>query len=267
MRKILVLLFTAITIGVLVSSKLTDRSTLESTNKTGQVPSKEKRETDAGNRIRKALLEIEDNSYTVLIRKLQDGEEVTLISNFKEALSSAEVLSFNHCDFISNGGFYTKENSPLGLFFLKGEKLANYLESDFLSGIISKNRKGDITLSRSQLSITADLEFALQSGPYFSLKSETAQGFENEKARRSLIAQDSKGKIYFLAVYDSGNTFSGPDLSQLKKILSGVNDNNNLELVSAVNLDGGSTLAFLQTGEDSIPEIKKSGSFFCIKNK
>ncbi len=263
----LVLLFTTIIIGALVSSNLTDRSAPGSVNKNEPTQSKERTEVIAKNRIQKALLEIENTTYTILIRKLQDDEEVLLIPNFKEMWSSAEVLSSSHCDFIINGGFYTKENSPLGLFFLRGKKITDYLENSFLNGNILKYREGAISLSSGRPSLANDLEFALQSGPYFSLKSEAVLRFENGKARRSLIAQDSKGKIYFLAVYNSSDNFSGPDLNQLKKILLAVSNDNKLELMSAVNLDGGSTLAFLQTDEDSIPEIKKSGSFFCIKNK
>lgn len=263
----LFLLLTAIIIGSLLSSKLIDKKTSKNTNRTESAPSQERTDAIAKNRIRKALLEIENSAYTVLIRKLQDDEEVLLIPNFKEALSSVAVLSSNHCNFIINGGFYTKENSPLGLFFLRGEKIAGYVESSFLNGSISKYREGPITLSSGRPELLNDLEFALQSGPYFSLESGAMTRFEDGKARRSLIAEDSWGKIYFLAVYNSSDTFSGPDLSQLKKILMVVSESHNLELISAINLDGGSTLAFLQTGEDSIPEIKKSGSFFCLKNK
>lgn len=265
----LILLIVAILISTLITLKLTGNNSPSRTNKTGinKEPTTEVTKAIVKDKIQKTLLRTTDGSYTVLIRKLQENEDTTLIPNFKEALGSAEVLSSNRCDFIINGGFYTKENSPLGLFFLKEKTFAGYLESNFLNGSITKNRKGDFALSSGRPSTTEGLEFALQSGPYFTLKDGIEPKFENEKARRSLIAQDSKGKIYFLAVYDSSDTFSGPDLNQLKKVLSGISDNNNLELVSAVNLDGGSTLAFLQNGEGSIPEIKKSGSFFCIKNR
>lgn len=267
MKKLTVLLIAIVVISVSITSKTANRVGSERIVKIGMEPIKEIVKTTTKNKIQKNHLIIEDIRYTVLTRKLQTSEDVSLIPNFEETFSSADVLSSEHCDFIINGGFYTRDNSPLGLFFLKREKLSNYVRSDFLNGNISKNRNGKIILSSGTPTLSDDLEFALQSGPFFSLKNGSIQKFENEKARRSLVAQNLQGEIYFLAVYESSDTFSGPDLNTLKKVLLEVSNRDNLQIVSAVNLDGGSTLAFLQTGEDSISEIKKSGSFFCVKNR
>ena len=213
--------------------------------------------------LKSARLELGEEKLIVLWRRVEKDEQVSLIANFENKLSGEETLAANGCDFLINGGFYTSGNKPLGLFRLKGEELGALSPSKLLNGFVWGN-DGKVRLGNGLPDPNAAKSFVLQSGPYVSLE-KVFPGLEEERARRALVAVNSDREIFFLVIFTEGNYFSGPKLSDLKVILEGLSSQYPLKLTEAVNLDGGGALAFLQSGEPSIPEVKKSGSFFCVK--
>ena len=215
--------------------------------------------------VQKLKLSLSGVEYQLRLRKLQENEGITLIPNLEKKLSSQEVFSSASCDFLINGGFYTSSNSPLGLLFLEGKTLSPNIRSGFLNGYLGLSRTGTLSLSSQAPQDLSGYSFVLQSGPYISLEDGQPPKFEETKDRRALVAENQSGEKYFVAILEENNYFSGPKLGDLKQLLQLLNQTYSLNLKKAINLDGGSTLAFLQSGEESIPEIKKVGSFLCLK--
>lgn len=212
------------------------------------------------------IIQTESGHYRVLIRQQQATHEIKLIANFEKQLKSQEVFSQNACQFLINGGFYTEKNEPLGLFFLDGRRLGKEVSSTgFLNGFVALSTDGVLELFQNRSPTLSQTRFVFQSGPYFSLQNQPVPEFEGSIARRALIAQDKKGVTYFLAIHEITDQFSGPSLNEIREILKEVNHRQNLAIEKAINLDGGSTLTFLQSGEESITELQPSGSFLCLK--
>ncbi len=214
--------------------------------------------------LKSARLELGEEKLIVFWRPVEKDEKVSLIANFENKLSGSAALAANGCDFLVNGGFYTPDNQPLGLFRLEGAELGTLSPSKLLNGFVWGD-DGQISLGSELPEDTTAKSFVLQSGPYVSLEKAFPK-LEEERARRALVAVNSDREVFFLVILAEGNYFSGPKLSDLKLILESLSQSYPaIKLTEAVNLDGGSTLAFLQSGEPSIGEVKKSGSFFCIK--
>lgn len=215
--------------------------------------------------LKSARLELGAEKLIVFWRRIEKGEQVSLIANFENKLSGSDALAANGCDFLVNGGFYTPDNQPLGLFRLEAKELGALSPSKLLNGFVWGD-DGGVSLGNTLPEDATAKSFVLQSGPYISL-GKAFPDLEEERARRALVAVNADREIFFLAILSDGNYFSGPKLNDLKVILESLSLSYFLKLTEAVNLDGGSTLAFLQSGEPSIPEVKKSGSFFCVKNR
>jgi hypothetical protein len=62
----------------------------------------------------------------------------------------------------------------------------------------------------------------------------------------------------------NNNPVSGPKLNELPGIIKNINKSTSLNIVSALNLDGGAHSAFLTQSTD-LNELSTIGEYFCIK--
>lgn len=193
---------------------------------------------------------------------VRDPKKVSLHSNLLEKLSSFEAKKKNSCLHLINAGFYTKEDKHVGLFISAGEKLSESKESQLFNGYfsIASDDKPSITWFPSAARL------ALQSGPILMEKKQPAvlKLEDDNPARRIVLAITQEDNLVFLVIYNKKSVFDGPLLSQVPGLLKNLNQDTSLEIVDALNLDGGSASAFISESVN-LSELTRIGSYFCVK--
>ena len=198
----------------------------------------------------------------IYIKPIANDAAITLIPNFSTKLSSSELVKKQTCDVAINGGFYTKEDEPLGLFTIGSKTYGAEISSRLVTGFLAYT---DETLSITSVS-PEESTFALQTGPLFTLPRSTPLSMvDDEFSRRSLIAEGEEGTFYTISMHDRDNLFSGPKLADVPVLLSIKKVQDEVPLTKALNLDGGSA-SFFYSKEDTIhlSELITIGSGLCI---
>ncbi len=206
------------------------------------------------------------NNFNVEYIIVRDSKKISLYDNSQEKLTSAEAIKKYECDKLISGGFWREDTGKsLGLLISDGKVINGSNNSDFYNGyfFISNDQKSDITESEINLSTT---RVGLQSGPILFMDNLPLKIYSDndENSRRIVIAKTFKNEIVFLVFYYKPSQLIGPKLKDLPKLLEDLNNNTNLKIESALNLDGGAHSTFV-SGEINITEISRVGSFFCIK--
>lgn len=203
------------------------------------------------------------NGYTFDWIIVKDARKISLQSNLEEKLGSKEAKNKNGCSYLVSGGFYTKEGDHSGLFISEGKKLSESKANSTYNGYFSIDYEGKAQISKSEPS---SARVALQSGPVVMFNGKVSSlSIKNDKpARRMVAAVTRLNHVVFISVYKKGSVFSGPLLSELPSLIKKLNDKTYLEIVDAINLDGGTASAFISY-KVNLSELTKIGSFFCIK--
>lgn len=205
---------------------------------------------------------IEIDGLTFSWYEISDTTKLKLIPNFSEKLSSKEIINSNQCKFLSNGPFYTKENTPTGLVIADANKISGWRENTLFNGILSIN---DLTTPRITRDVPEDhLQIAVQSGPILKENGDfqTLKIIDDSPARRVLAAVTGENKLFFIVVYDPQSEFSGLKLGDLPNALQSFENKTGIVFADAINLDGGSASAFI-TKNINLSELTTSGAFFC----
>lgn len=200
---------------------------------------------------------IQDHTYAIYWQPI-DATRLTLIPNFIEKKTAPQIMEENGCSYGANGGFYTPDDKPIGLFRTRNGQLSQATVNTTMNGFFSKDSRGELSISRNAPS--EDIEFALQSGPYMTPSSRLLLK-EDSFDRRILIVRSQSNMWYFIAITEKNNSFSGPKLSDVPLILEKLP----LDIVEALNLDGGSASAFYSEKGIRFGELTPIGSFFCGK--
>ena len=191
-------------------------------------------------------------------------EEVELYSNLKEQKLSEEIKVDKSCQILVSGGFYSKENTHLGLFITNFETISPPLQNSTLNGFLWISSDGTITISSDFPIISPRL--ALQSGPLLTLNGQSLVLSMNndESSRRIVAATTGDNELYFFAVYRDRSDYQGPLLKKLPEIINLFKKQTSIDIVDAINLDGGSASVFI-TNYDLLRELAHIGSYFCIR--
>lgn len=201
-------------------------------------------------------------SYRIAWIIIDDLSQLTLIPNFIEKRTARSLIDNKECQEVINGGFYTKDNQPTGLFVADFKTLRNHIPSSLLNGyiFIDQNNTASIQASPPEVSV----RLALQTGPILIRDEKVVKLAirDDEFARRVGVGITNNGSVVFFVIYDPKNTWSGPKLADTPRVLSGFIER--FQLTDAVNLDGGSASAFIRT-DLSLQELTSVGSFFCKK--
>ncbi|HEX6977292.1 MAG TPA: phosphodiester glycosidase family protein [Patescibacteria group bacterium] len=191
------------------------------------------------------------------------ADKISLIPNFNEKETAFDVTDKYKCDELTNGGFYSLENAPIGLFVTDDKRVGEYQENLLFNGFFKISKTNIASISTD--SQTQNTRIALQSGPIlFQNNYPTSLKINSDKESRRIVVALSNGKIFFIAFYDPKSVYQGPNLGDLPSLLSDFAKAKNIKIDDALNLDGGSASSFHTTGI-SLPELSPSGSFFCIK--
>ncbi len=190
-----------------------------------------------------------------------ETENLALIPNFEKPLTAKEISKEYGCTKMANGGFYTKDSKPLGLFMNDDGMLSGFIKSSLLTGVLSINYLETPRITREQPKDI--LRIGIQAGPLIKENASYLKIISNdEEARRTIAFVTGENKLYFATVYDPSSSFMGPTLADLPSVLQQFEEKSGIAIADAVNLDGGSTSTFMD-GDFVQSEISFSGSFFC----
>lgn len=187
-----------------------------------------------------------------------DAADLRLLPNFDQKQTSSEIMEKEQCSYGANGGFYTQDNKPIGLFIADVKKISSAVTNATFNGFFVKDQN-TVYIQRSLPN--PNIDFALQSGPFMTPKT-NVRIQRDELARRILVGRSSDDKWYFIAVTEKDNSFSGPLLTQVPEILGKLP----IRISEALNLDGGSASAFYSEDGVRLGELTPVGSFFCGKD-
>lgn len=211
------------------------------------------------------LVSYDNQDYLVHWFKVNDLDKVKLLANFESQSKSAQVADELGCEYLVNGGFYSESNEPIGWFKTDNQTASlpenNKLFNGYLSIIHDKLARIENT--------NQSIDFAhsgIQTGPLLieSGKVTRLQLNQDKHARRSFAAITQDQSLIFGMVVNKQSQLDGPQLSDLGYLLEELSQIEDLAIVDAINLDGGSASTFISP-DLAITELNPVGSFFCIQ--
>jgi uncharacterized protein YigE (DUF2233 family) len=187
--------------------------------------------------------------------------QLKIIDNPRAEKGLAEIMREHGCLAGTNGGFFHRDHTPLGLVVSHGKKLHQFQRAKLLSGLLVV-RNGRVSLLRAaQYDPDVRLDHALQAGPFLIDRGKTVRGLnEVAVARRTVVLSDREGRYALL--------LSSPlSLAELAQILDTPKVVSELKIFRALNLDGGTSSAMWLRAGFSIRETKFVRNFLCVKEK
>lgn len=203
-------------------------------------------------------------TYKVLYLQVKDTGKITLSPNFEKKQTSNELKTEKQCDYLLSGGFYDKDDTPIGLLISNGYEQSFYQTNSLFNGIFGVTYAEKPFLGSNYP--RGSTRLAVQAGPILILDSKLqALSIKNDEPnRRNFVALVDDGSLVFASVFDKTSEYNGPELADMPKIVDRLSEKLNMDFISAMNLDGGSASAFL-TPSGGVEEISYIGSYFCIK--
>lgn len=163
-----------------------------------------------------------------------------------KSLTIREIAEKSGADAVINASYFDEHEEPLGYLKIDGKVYNDYIAEPIIySGVIAiKNGKMNI-LHRSKFK-SENYKEALQAGPRLISAGRETQGIKNtidyrEKSRRAGIAVDKKGNIILFKTSRA--------IANWGQIIMTITSNPSLNIVEAMNLDGGSsTQIYVKSG-------------------
>ena len=195
-----------------------------------------------------------DISYGFEYFEVMDISKLTLIANFTQKKSSELLLKENDCQYAINGGYYDTNSKPLGLFVNPLLKTPT-INIALVNGYVFLTTKPMVTFD-----LPENPSLAVQTGPMLMVdRKKLKLAIKNDEyARRMIAGISSKDTMIFMTIFIPEAKVQGPKLADLPDIL----ERSNLDMVSAINLDGGNASMF-KNKNVFIQEISSVGSLFC----
>ncbi len=208
-------------------------------------------------------INFEEDRFSVGWIKISDLSNLELYPNFSEKLTSRQASEKESCQFLVNGGFYSKDSTPIGLFISDGMKLNSEIASQVFNGFFSIDNKNDPGISYN---LPKKGRLALQSGPVI-IKNGVNQKISLEKDKRSrriVLSITEEKDILFIVIFDNQSVYDGPTLEKLPKIIEFFEEIAEVNIIDAINLDGGTASSFYAPNI-KLSELTFVGSYFCLK--
>lgn len=206
----------------------------------------------------------DSKTYAYAIIGPINPDRATLHSNLPDKKSSAELKSMYSCQSLTSAGFYGTNDKHIGLFLVNDVIVQEQSQNSLFNAYVwnTQDNKSGI----GQILPDLPLSFALQTGPVLITENSPRQLSltVDEEARRIALGVTENNLLIFYVVHQPGNTFSGPTLANLPEIIHTINEQENLSVPTAINLDGGNHSTF-QTSTNAISELSPVGGVFCIK--
>lgn len=212
--------------------------------------------------VEKKTVVFEDEKYEYLWYELSADETVSLSINVPKSKSSREFIGDNECRALINGGFYATNMRPLGLVREMDMIHSPEIKSSLFNGFLGWDDDKSVITQDSTIST----DIMLQTGPLLLLDGKRLPlTVKNDEARRRMVAMiDSQGRLIFVGVREDESSQMGPFLNRLPEVLEAIADAENVQIESAINLDGGSASVFYD-GESFWSEVKPVGTYLCVR--
>lgn len=205
---------------------------------------------------------IQEKSYRIAWLLVLHPSALSLLPNFTQKRTAQSFIDTKECTHVINGGFYTTDYQPTGLFVAQGKTVRTTNPNALLNGyfVIEPDNTASIQYAPPESSV----RIALQTGPILMKGGSPVKLTirDDDFARRVGLGINKNGSTIFFVIYDPENTWSGPKLADTPIILSNILTR--LAITDAINLDGGSASAFIR-GDFSLQELVSVGSFFCVQ--
>jgi len=161
-----------------------------------------------------------------------------------------------------NGGFFTPEFTPLGLTISGGRRVGTWTRSSLLGGVVVVRGGRLLLLWRDEFQDSEAVTELLQAGPRLVNNGQPVGGLDVRASRpRTFIATDVAGRWLL-------GTTSHVSLAELAKLLASPGLVPGMEIVRALNFDGGKSTGFWARLVDgsvvSSPEIATVRNFVAL---
>ena len=208
-------------------------------------------------------IKIEGTAYRYTFIEISPNN-IRLYPNFDIRQSAKNLVSEYSCSFLTNGSYYSEENKPLGWIVSQGKEIAKENKSLLMNSYLSISNEGRASLSFEKPNLP--VLWGLQTGPMLVANKEKQllEIKNDEEARRVVVGITEQNTLIFTVIVGNSSVTDGPFLKDLPDILTELNKQENINLTSATNLDGGSASAFI-TEDVAIYEYTWIGSFFCYR--
>lgn len=194
-------------------------------------------------------------NYQYAVFAVSDLPRLKLFSNLDKKQEASLLKQANNCEALINAGFYDEKDQHLGWFVSEGKEISPARTNRLFNGFLTVSDGGAII----------DFEprpgsVGVQSGPVLVYDGKPLKlTIKDDQPRRRVAAAITRNnQLLFLTILSSRSDYAGPLLAETPKLLLGIES----EIVSAINLDGGSASAFL-TPEVSLAEYQPIGGYFC----
>jgi uncharacterized protein YigE (DUF2233 family) len=198
---------------------------------------------------------VTDGPSEVRFRVLNNADR--RFSNVREAVSRSEALAG------VNGGYFQPDLTPVGLLISQGKLVHPLARAKLISGVFFVRKQKPALVRARHFSDTAGVTDAIQCGPFLVERGGIASGLNNGRSAPRT----------FVFVTRAGNWGIGicrtVTLAELSEILTITDLLPTGPIVTALNLDGGSSTGFyLARGDQSIssPEWTTVGNYLLLSS-
>lgn len=206
-----------------------------------------------------------DIEYEYLWFTVNDFERVRFESNLDRLRSVREIIKDEDCKQLINGGFYDKNNQHLGWVVSAESQLSNSRNSELFNGYLFRDESG-IRLVQEK-PVNGKIVWGVQTGPVLMIGGAPKRlAVKNDEPKRRAIALvTNNNELIFAVIYKKDSLYVGPYLNDLPMAMEEMVRFLEVEIESAINLDGGSASAFWD-GKRLVEEINPIGGYFCVKD-
>ena len=180
--------------------------------------------------------------------------------------SLKDIFLANNCLAGTNGMFFTKENTLIGLLVENSKIVHPFQKSRLTTGIFYLDQQQNPHIVSASSFTNFNQPFALQSGPIilFSNGETEIKSDDQKKVSRTFIAVDKNKQTYLCVVKDESGLFThGLSLFEAQKIFSNQSLNFGVNFLAVLNLDGGTSSA-LFTPNLYLKEEKFTQNGICL---
>jgi exopolysaccharide biosynthesis protein len=182
---------------------------------------------------------------------------VKIVGSSEQYSSVAEAASVHNAVAGINGGYFRPDGSPVGLLISDGKILHGFESAKLLSGVFFV-RDGRPGIVRSQnFSKIKGASEAVQAGPFLVESEKRVAGLNNERTAPRTFVFLGRNTLWGFGICRSVTLAEMGDLLLLPNLL------NKSRIVTALNLDGGSSTQFWARSDD---RVVSSPAFSVVAN-
>jgi uncharacterized protein YigE (DUF2233 family) len=178
-------------------------------------------------------------------------------SSVQEAVSKSEALAG------VNGGYFQPDLTPVGLLISEGKLVHRLERAKLLSGVFFVRKQKPSLVRVQHFSDTAGVSDAIQCGPFLVESGSIVSGLNNGRNAPRTFVFVTRGGNWGVGICRSVTLAELAEILTLPELLQ------NGPIVTALNLDGGSSTGFyLARGEQSIssPEWTTVGNYLLLSS-